>query len=1232
MSDGLQPELLDRTERSPFRSQEDKLRRTPLRIALFYLALGLIATLFIDRALVWFGLESETGYGPSICRGACFVVVSAILVGWLVRREFHLLSQVYSLLRAVADGTTDAVFVKDRDGKYLLFNEAAARFVGKPIAEVLGKDDSALFDPQSARIVFERDRHVMTTGRAETQEETLKSAGATRTYLAAKAPYRDRHGKVIGLIGVSRDITERKRAEEELRASRAAAERNFSQLRAIVTSLADGVIVSDPQGNLLDWNPAALRMHGFENVDEVKRNVSKFTETFELSLPGGPPLPFTEWPLPKLMRGETVENYELLVRQTDIGRERIISYNGARVAGADGQPDLLVLLLHDVTERRRAEDELRASELRFRILVDHAADSILLYDDNAILVDVNEQACDSLGYSRAELIGKNPLETDSVVTPPVLAERKACLNAGETIAFETRHRRKDGTTYPAEVRIRPFSALGRRYALALSRDISDRKRVEQAMWEGEERSRLAQEAGRVGIFDWNAITSRSVWTPEQEAIYELAPGEFVGTHDDWANRLHRDDRTRVLAELDRVVFDRCESMKMEYRIVRPDGEIRWVDNRGRLRFTADGQFERLIGTTIDITEQKRAESAMRESEERYRRLMDVLPGAVFVHAGGEIVFCNPAFVRLMRAGSASELLGKSPFDIAHPDFHGLVRARMAEMDHTGQAVAGIEMRLTRCDGRTVPVYSVTAPISDRSRQAYLVVLSDLTERERSIELLRSVMDSVNDAIITFDQEGRVESANPGTERVFGYSVSELIGRDIEMLMPAAHRREHAPLPDYFRANATDVGSGREIEGARKDGSRFPVDLTVTEFQLDGERHFTGIVRDVTARKRLESQLQQSQKMEAVGRLAGGVAHDFNNLLTVINGYADMMLMDISAADRRRECIAAIRDAGERATRLTQQLLAFSRKTIVEPKVLDLNDLVADSAKLFRRLIREDIMLVFVPDPALPRIKADPGQIEQVLTNLVVNARDAMPTGGRLTIETRDVILGPGDLGASPDLAFGRYAQLSVSDTGEGMTEEVMGRIFEPFFTTKGVGKGTGLGLAVVHGVVTQCNGQVEVKSALGAGTTFSLLFPAAVSMVTKPGSPAARLESGGTETVLLVEDEGPVRDIARSALESQGYRVLDTDRGAEAIRMAREYAGIIDLLVTDVVMPEIGGRQLADSIRAIRPGLQVLYMSGYTDDSVVRHGVVEATDAFLQKPFTPLSLARKVRAVLDGVT
>jgi signal transduction histidine kinase/ActR/RegA family two-component response regulator len=420
---------------------------------------------------------------------------------------------------------------------------------------------------------------------------------------------------------------------------------------------------------------------------------------------------------------------------------------------------------------------------------------------------------------------------------------------------------------------------------------------------------------------------------------------------------------------------------------------------------------------------------------------------------------------------------------------------------------------------------------------------------------------------------------------------------------------------------------------RKDGTFFEERVTISA--LFDESHaivnYVAVKQDVTDLIQLEEQLRQSQKMDAIGQLAGGVAHDFNNLLTAINGYSSLALQRLEADHPITSYLEEIKKAGDRAANLTRQLLAFGRKQILQPLAINLNDVVTDMNKMLRRLIGEDILLTARLDPDLKNIKADPGQIEQVLVNLIVNARDAMPQGGDLTIETASVELGSAY--ASKHLGFqpGQYVMLEVSDTGCGMDAATQARIFDPFFTTKEKGKGTGLGLSTVYGIIKQSGGDISVSSEVGHGTKFKVYLPQVVTAPQQAEAlavePAVR---GGTETILLVEDEDVVRGLARKILEHAGYQVVEASRGEEALRLYRQSVDPIDLLLTDVVMPETSGKEVADRLHEMQPDLRVLFMSGYTDEAIVHHGVLDSHLEFIQKPFTPAALARKVREVLDS--
>jgi PAS domain S-box-containing protein len=642
---------------------------------------------------------------------------------------------------------------------------------------------------------------------------------------------------------------------------------------------------------------------------------------------------------------------------------------------------------------------------------------------------------------------------------------------------------------------------------------------------------------------------------------------------------------------------------------------------------------RLVALASRLVERKRAEDVRRLSEARYRVIFERSPQPMWVYDLETLSFLavNDAAVR--RYGyTREEFLAMTIRDIRPPSELPSLLEDLSSLsaDECSPARAWKHLRK---DGSAIEVEITSSDFNFAGRRARLIHINDVTERKRaeeSLARLAAAVEQTADSIVITDAAGAIQYVNPAFERVSGYARAEALGRN----------------PRFLKSGKTDASVYREMWATlargevwaghfvnrRKDGSFYEESVTISPVRDGGGEviNYIAVKQDLTQQKRLEEQLLQSQKMEAVGQLAGGVAHDFNNLLTAINGYSDLTLRRLSAGDPLRRNVEEVRKAGERAASLTRQLLAFSRKQVLQPVALGLNALVSDMEKMLRRLIGEDVELRTALAPDLGRVKADPGQVEQVVMNLCVNARDAMPRGGKLTVETENVALDEEYASRHVGVTPGPYVMLSVSDTGTGMDEETRERIFEPFFTTKEQGKGTGLGLSTVYGIVKQSGGYIEVSSEVGRGTTFRVYFPRAgegAQEYRRGAEPEEVLR--GAETILLTEDEEMVRRLAREVLEIYGYRVLEAANGGAAFLICERHEGPIHLLVTDVVMPEMSGPELAERLARLRPDMRVLYMSGYTDTAILTQGVLEEGADFIHKPFTPGDLARKVREVLD---
>ena len=923
-----------------------------------------------------------------------------------------------------------------------------------------------------------------------------------------------------------------------------------------------------------------------------------------------------------------------------------------------------------------------ASRERIALLLGQANDAILFIGPDGRIRENNLRADEFYGVGSGELAGRHVADLRAEDERQGAPEHFARALAG-SVRFETVHLRSDGSRIPVEVSSRAVLLDGETSVVSIVRDISAHRDAEvrlrrlnrlyrtlsavnQLIVRGADRAALFEGVcrilGEVGGFPLTWLALKGAGGAVAIAARSGSAGAYLdGIEVRWDDSpLGRGPTGCAIREGHSVVVPEFEK---DPRLAP------WSERAARFGLRSSGAFPvraggEVIGAlmiygaelaTLGAEEEELASElageigfaldrladveARRSLEEKLRAVFegDVI-GILFGDVHGRVLDANDAYLRLIGYSREELQRGEVRWTTITPPEHRPADARgMVEARERGSCTP-YEKEYVRRDGTRTWVlvgYVLLGP----ARQQSVAFVLDISERKRveaalqaSEACTRAIVETAVDGIITIDERGLIESFNPAAERLFGYQAGEVLGQPVSRLMPSPHSDEHgAYLARYLRTGDRRViGVGRWLTGRRKDGTEFPLELAVAEFQVGGKRAFAGIARDLSERRRLEEQFRQSQKMEAVGRLAGGVAHDFNNLLGVIAGYSEMASRQLAEDHPARARIAEVTKAAEHAAGLTRQLLAFSRRQVLAPKILDLNALLEDLERMLQRLIGEDVELVVRLGAGLGAVRVDPGQIGQVVLNLAVNARDAMPRGGQLTIETAEADAGEFTAAAAWRIEPGRYVRLRVSDTGSGMDEATLARVFEPFFTTKPAGKGTGLGLATVYGIVKQSGGHVFVESALGRGTQFSIYLPrvAEVMAGVAPEGLAELAQPG--ETILLVEDQESLREVVREILVDLGYQVLAAGGGEAALALAREHRGQLHLLLSDVVMPEMSGSELAARLVALRPGLKVLFMSGYTSEVLGRHGAVGPAIQLIEKPFTRQALARRMRQVLLG--
>jgi PAS domain S-box-containing protein len=880
---------------------------------------------------------------------------------------------------------------------------------------------------------------------------------------------------------------------------------------------------------------------------------------------------------------------------------------------------------------------MELSEHRFRDVVEAAPNALLMADRDGRIVLVNREVDELFGYTRAELIGREV----SILLPERFRGRHGAQIAAYLAKPETRAMgagrelfglHKDGREIPVEIGLNPIETAEGTFALASIVDITERKRAE-----GQFRMIVESSPNALLVIDRdNRITlvSRNLellfgYTCQEligRPLDVLIPPRLRGNHGQFVRSYFEQPKIRRMGKVSGLAGLHKNGDEIPVEIGLSPVE------------TTEGLFA--LATIVDIRERTEAERRLRESEARFRGLIEQTKLPILVHRDFKPLFANEAYAQLFGFGSREAAQ-------AQPDLRAtmLPEDRPERVETYRRQVIGAQFAdpLTRRalgqDGREFWVQVIGSEIAWEGEPAIVVFYQDVTRRiqaqqelRESQRLLTTVFESLPLRLSVKDTQGRYLLVNRELARGDGLSPGWYPGKTIhDLTHPTQEQKDTVWRQDQDVLETGEVMHG-ESQITLADGKAHILDIV--RFPMKDEAgHTTGLVvvgSDVTEQTALREQFHATQRLESVGRLAGGMAHDFNNILSVIMNYAQFLYEDYAGNEQAQADAKHIVNAAERGAALIRQLLAFSRKQVQRLDVLNLNEVVTSIESLLRRLIGEDITLNLRQAPQLGKVNADSSQLEQVLMNLVVNARDAMPEGGTLTIETANSQLDENSVKLRSGTDPGDYVLLAVSDTGIGMTEEVKRRIFEPFYTTKEVGKGTGLGLATVYGIVKQTGGHIWVYSEPGVGTTFKIYLPLAKEEQSVAAEPVPARALGGTETILLVEDEEMVRQAALRILASAGYRVMEASDGEKALQCANGDSGAIDLLLTDVVMPRMSGRQLSDRLRKERPGLRVLYMSGYTENAIVHHGVLEQNVLLVQKPFTRDSLLRMVRSALES--
>ena len=1133
------------------------------------------------------------------------------------------LRQEQILMLTLMESLPDNVYFKDTASRFLRVNPAMARFFGlSDPAQLVGKSDADFFTAEHVQKALADEQAIMQTGQPllDVEEQETWPDGHTSWVLTSKLPLRDPTGHIIGTCGISSDITARKQSEAALRGS----EQHY---RALFENMLNGFaycqMIYDHQQHPVDFVYLAVN-NAFEHLTGLKNVVGKPVSEV---IPG--------------IRELSPELFEAYGRVASTGKPESFEFDfkslqqWLSIAVYCPAQGYFVAVFENITARKRAEAALRESETRLVRAqeVAHVGSWELTLASGACWASDEAFRIYGLEHTAA------PLSLEAM-QQMVIAEDRPRMDAAWRALLQAQG------PYHEEFRIVRANDNAQRVVQTIAtmesnaaglpvkvvgtiQDITERKRTEEHL----ELLKHSIDIHFDGVY-WMDTKNRFVYINHAGCkAVGYSREELIGQSVNMISPKASTDHMKYIWELLRK--DGFYSGESVHR--RKDGSEFPVEIMATyVRF---GSSEYNCGFARNITERKRTETALRKAEEKYRSIFDHATDGIFQSTpNGTLLSVNPAFATIHGYASPEESMA-AIHDIGRQLYKDPDRRKQMQrqLEEQGE-VREFENQVYRKDGSVMWVSTNARVMRDPQGKVlfYEGFVRDITARKRAEETqhrLATAVEQAAETIVITDTSGVIVYANPAFEKITGYTLAEALGQNPRILQSGRHPAE------FYQQMWAMLAAGRVWSGhiinKRKDGTLYEEDATISPvLDIAGKIvNYVAVKRDVTHEMALEAQTRQAAKMEAVGQLAGGVAHDFNNQLQVVLGCTEIILSTLPPDHPAQADLHEIQIAARRSADLTKQMLAFSRKQPIAPVVLDVNATIADNLKMLSRLIGENIQLHFVQQPALGRVFMDPSQLGQILANLAVNARDAITGTGTISIAATNRTLQETDCQDQDQAEFvppGDYVALTFRDDGAGMTANVQAHIFEPFFTTKGPGKGTGLGLAMVYGIVKQNKGAITVESAPGQGTRFTIYLPRAADTAQAATEETEARKPTGTETVLLVEDEEAVLDLAQRILVQQGYKVLTAATPRSALRLCAQTLEPIHLLLTDVIMPEMSGKELAACIQSLRPDIHILYMSGYTADIMEQQGYLSAGVQVLQKPFTTATLAQHVRATLDA--